>query len=123
MIASSTQHLVPAGSRWSGLGSSNRTPIVPLAASTTGSTTVTVAFGVGWASGLLVGVGGAHGPAASAAIGTPLGYRLVFGFLSLMVLGALAIYRQAPDRPDPDRPRTPVHGRPMATGQGANPAR
>jgi len=59
-----------------------------------------------WLTGLLVGLSAAPGR-----IGSPLGYRLVFGFLALILLGALLIYRRAPryrvataTPPAPDRP-------------------
>jgi predicted MFS family arabinose efflux permease len=59
-----------------------------------------------WLTGLLVGLSAEPGR-----IGSPLGYRLVFGFLALILLGALLIYRRAPryrvataTPPAPDRP-------------------
>ena len=57
-----------------------------------------------WLTGFLVGLGAAPGR-----IGSALGYRLVFGFIALILLGALLVYRRAPERPLPaaHRPVTP----------------
>ena len=52
-------------------------------------------------TGLLVGLAGGEG------LGNAAGYRMAFGFVALMLLGALLIYRQAPERPG-----EPAHSRP-----------
>jgi predicted MFS family arabinose efflux permease len=52
------------------------------------------AFGAQWLCGLLVDL-----TSGSDGLGSPLGYRLVFGFLAAMLLAALLIYRAAPERP------------------------
>jgi predicted MFS family arabinose efflux permease len=44
-------------------------------------------------TGLLVGLGGGQG------LGSDAGFRLAFGFVALMLLAALSVYRQAPERP------------------------
>jgi MFS family permease len=54
---------------------------------------LTAAFLAQWLTGLLVGVGTEAGQ-----IGSPLGYRLVFAFLAVMLFGTLLIYRRAPER-------------------------
>ncbi|MGH6912138.1 MAG: MFS transporter [Geminicoccales bacterium] len=52
------------------------------------------AFVAQWLTGLLVGLaGGGQG------LGTDLGYRLAFGFVALMLLAALSVYRLAPEKP------------------------
>jgi MFS family permease len=52
------------------------------------------AFLAQWLTGLLIGLtaDGDH-------IGSALGYRLVFGFIALILLAALLVYRHAPERP------------------------
>ncbi len=52
------------------------------------------AFAAQWLSGLLVALAG-----RGDGLGSVLGYRLVFAFLALMLLAALAVYRKAPDHP------------------------
>ena len=54
---------------------------------------LSAAFLAQWLTGLLVGLG-----ADAGRIGSPLGYRLVFAFLALLLLAALLIYRRAPER-------------------------
>jgi MFS family permease len=51
------------------------------------------AFCAQWLTGLLVGLGGGQG------LGSDVGFRLAFGFVALMLLAALSVYRQAPERP------------------------
>jgi len=71
---------------------------------------LSVAFGAQWLSGLLVGLTG-----DGEALGSALGYRLMFGFLAAMLFAALLIYRAAPERP-----RT--IGAPAGPGSSARPA-
>jgi MFS family permease len=52
---------------------------------------LSAAFLAQWLTGLLVGA-----TADPGRIGSPLGYRLVFGFLALVLLSALAVYRRTP---------------------------
>ena len=52
------------------------------------------AFLAQWLTGLLVAL-----PGGGEGLGTEPGYRLAFGFLALMLLFALAVYRRAPERP------------------------
>ena len=47
-----------------------------------------------WLSGLLVGLSD-----GGRALGSAAGYRLMFGFLALMLLAALVVYRRTPERP------------------------
>jgi predicted MFS family arabinose efflux permease len=54
------------------------------------------AFLAQWLTGFLVGL-----TADGSRIGSALGYRLVFGFIVLMLLAALLVYRRAPGRPLP----------------------
>jgi predicted MFS family arabinose efflux permease len=54
---------------------------------------LSAAFLAQWLTGYLVGA-----TAEPGRIGSPLGYRLVFGFLALILVAALAIYRRAPER-------------------------
>jgi MFS family permease len=49
-----------------------------------------------WLTGFLVGLSAEPGR-----IGAALGYRLVFGFIALLLLAALLVYRHAPERPLP----------------------
>jgi MFS family permease len=67
------------------------------------------AFLAQWLTGALIGLtaDGGH-------IGSALGYRLVFGFLALLLLAALLFYRRAPERPVPAtaRPVRPPGPRP-----------
>jgi predicted MFS family arabinose efflux permease len=67
---------------------------------------LSVAVAAQWLCGLLVGLsGGGDG------LGAPLGYHLVFGFLAMMLLAALLVYRSAPERPRAtpvSRAETPV---------------
>ena len=58
------------------------------------------AFLAQWLTGLLVGLTADRGR-----IGSVLGYRLVFGFIALLLLAALLVYRRAPQRPLPLRHR------------------
>lgn len=51
------------------------------------------AFLAQWLTGVLVG-----SSAAAGRIGSASGYRLVFGFVALILLAGLAIYRRAPER-------------------------
>jgi predicted MFS family arabinose efflux permease len=51
------------------------------------------AFAAQWLTGLLVGLGGGQG------LGSDAGFRLAFGFVTLMLLAALSVYRHAPERP------------------------
>jgi MFS family permease len=53
-----------------------------------------------WLTGFLVGLSAGPGR-----IGSALGYRLVFGFVALLLLAALLVYRHAPERPLPASPR------------------
>jgi predicted MFS family arabinose efflux permease len=50
------------------------------------------AFLAQWLTGLLVALPGGG-------LGTETGFRLAFGFLALMLLGAILVYRPAPERP------------------------
>jgi predicted MFS family arabinose efflux permease len=52
------------------------------------------AFVAQWLTGLLVAL-----PDPGAGLGTEPGFRLAFGFLALMLLGAIAAYRATPERP------------------------
>jgi predicted MFS family arabinose efflux permease len=52
------------------------------------------AFVAQWLTGLLVAL-----PGGSDGLGTEAGFRLAFGFLALMLLGAIVVYRPAPERP------------------------
>ena len=52
------------------------------------------AFVAQWLTGLLVALPGGGG-----GLGTETGFRLAFGFLALMLLGAILVYRAAPERP------------------------
>jgi hypothetical protein len=52
------------------------------------------AFVAQWLTGLLVAL-----PGGGAGLGTEAGFRLAFGFLALMLLGAILVYRAAPERP------------------------
>jgi predicted MFS family arabinose efflux permease len=52
------------------------------------------AFVAQWLTGLLVAL-----PGGSSGLGTETGFRLAFGFLALMLLGAIFAYRPAPERP------------------------
>ena len=54
---------------------------------------LSAAFLAQWLTGLLVGLS-----ADAGRIGSPLGYRLMFAFLAVMLIGALPIYRRAPER-------------------------
>jgi MFS family permease len=54
---------------------------------------LSAAFLAQWLTGLLVGLS-----ADAGRIGSPLGYRLMFAFLAVMLFGALLIYRRAPER-------------------------
>ncbi|MGH6919325.1 MAG: hypothetical protein ACREJ0_16665, partial [Geminicoccaceae bacterium] len=54
---------------------------------------LSAAFLAQWLTGLLVGL-----TADAGRIGSPLGYRLVFGFLALILAAALLIYRRTPER-------------------------
>lgn len=51
------------------------------------------AFVAQWITGLLVALPGGDG------LGTETGFRLAFGFLALMLLVAVLVYRTAPERP------------------------
>lgn len=51
------------------------------------------AFGAQWLTGLLVALPGGD------SLGTEPGFRLAFGFVVLMLLGAITIYYRAPERP------------------------
>jgi predicted MFS family arabinose efflux permease len=51
------------------------------------------AFAAQWLTGLLVALPGGDG------LGSEPGFRLAFGFLALMLLGAILVYRPAPERP------------------------
>jgi MFS family permease len=53
---------------------------------------LSAAFFAQWLTGLLVGV-----TAEPGRIGSPLGYRLVFAFLALILVAALLIYRRTPE--------------------------
>ncbi len=55
---------------------------------------LSAAFGAQWLSGFVVGLTGS-GPA----LGSALGYRLVFALLAGMLLTALLVYRLTPERP------------------------
>ncbi|HSA80899.1 MAG TPA: MFS transporter [Geminicoccaceae bacterium] len=55
---------------------------------------LSIAFGAQWLSGLLVGLTG-----DGAALGSALGYRLMFGFLAAMLLVAFLLYYAVPERP------------------------
>ena len=55
---------------------------------------LSLAFVAQWLCGLLVGLTG-----DGAALGSALGYRLVFAFLAGLLLAALLVYRAAPERP------------------------
>jgi MFS family permease len=55
---------------------------------------LSAAFLAQWLTGLLVGLS-----AEAGRIGSPLGYRLAFGFLAMILLAALLIYRRAPEPP------------------------
>jgi MFS family permease len=62
------------------------------------------AFLAQWLTGLLIGL-----TAESGRIGSALGYGLMFGFIALILLAALLVYRRAPERslaasPPPARP-------------------
>jgi predicted MFS family arabinose efflux permease len=71
---------------------------------------LSVAFAAQWLCGLLVSLtSGGNG------LGSPLGYRLVFGFLAAMLLAALLIYRAAPERPRPATAAAPGPGEPAGT--------
>jgi predicted MFS family arabinose efflux permease len=52
------------------------------------------AFVAQWLTGLLVAL-----PGGGDGLGTEAGFRLAFGFLALMLLGAIVVYRPAPERP------------------------
>jgi predicted MFS family arabinose efflux permease len=52
------------------------------------------AFAAQWLTGLLVAL-----PGGGRGLGTEAGFRLAFGFLALMLLGAILVYRTAPERP------------------------
>ena len=52
------------------------------------------AFVAQWLTGALVGL-----TAGGDGIGSALGYRLAFGFVALLLLAALLVYRRAPERP------------------------
>ena len=52
------------------------------------------AFVAQWLTGLLVAL-----PDRGASLGIEPGFRLAFGFLALMLLGAIVAYRAAPERP------------------------
>jgi hypothetical protein len=70
---------------------------------------LSAAFVAQWLTGLLVGVGAEPGR-----IGSPLGYRLVFAFLAVMLFGALLVYRRAPEHRTATSPAplvTPEHPR------------
>jgi hypothetical protein len=54
------------------------------------------AFAAQWLTGWLVALPGGGGD-----LGTEPGFRLAFGFLALMLLGAILAYRTAPERPLP----------------------
>ncbi len=51
------------------------------------------AFVAQWITGLLVALPGGDG------LGSETGFRLAFGFLALMLLAAILVYRTAPERP------------------------
>lgn len=76
------------------------------------------AFGAQWLSGFVVGLTGGGG-----ALGSAAGYRLVFALLACMLLAALLVYRQAPERPASRgaRTATPARARPADTPSGARP--
>jgi predicted MFS family arabinose efflux permease len=59
---------------------------------------LSAAFLAQWLTGLLVGL-----TADAGRIGSPLGYRLVFGFLAIMLCGTLLVYRRAPEGRMPTR--------------------
>ena len=73
---------------------------------------LSAAFGAQWLSGYLVGL-----TAGSGALGSAAGYRLVFALLAAMLLGALLVYRGAPERPGTSSARA-ARARPAATGSG-----
>ena len=52
------------------------------------------AFPAQWLTGLLVAL-----PDGGQGLGSEAGFRLAFGFLALMLLGAILVYRSAPERP------------------------
>jgi predicted MFS family arabinose efflux permease len=52
------------------------------------------AFAAQWLTGLLVAL-----PGGGDGLGTETGFRLAFGFLALMLLGAVVVYWPAPERP------------------------
>jgi len=56
---------------------------------------LTAAFAAQWLTGLLVALPGSDG------LGTESGFRLAFGFIALMLLGAVLVYRTAPEQPEP----------------------
>jgi MFS family permease len=67
---------------------------------------LTSAFLAQWLTGLLVGL-----TADAGRIGSPSGYRLVFGFLTAMLVGTLLIYRRAPSGAAPRPPERPLRPR------------
>ena len=56
---------------------------------------LSAAFLAQWLTGLLIGL-----TADPGRIGSPFGYRLVFGFLAVVLLAALLVYRRAPEHRD-----------------------
>ena len=68
-------------------------PIASAARSPACTCSASAAFLAQWLTGLLVGLSAEPGR-----IGSPLGYRLVFAFLAVVLLGALLIYRRAPEQ-------------------------
>jgi predicted MFS family arabinose efflux permease len=54
------------------------------------------AFAAQWITGFLVEL-----PGGSTGLGSEQGFRLAFGFLALMLLGAILVYRRAPELPGP----------------------
>jgi len=57
------------------------------------------AFGAQWITGFLVELPGAAASGVDPGMGSEPGFRLAFGFLALMLLGAILAYRTAPERP------------------------
>jgi predicted MFS family arabinose efflux permease len=59
------------------------------------------AYAAQWITGFLVELPGV-GASEMGGLGSEQGFRLAFGFLALMLLGAILVYRPAPERPVAD---------------------
>jgi phosphatidylglycerophosphate synthase len=62
------------------------------------------AFAAQWVTGLLVALPGGD------SLGSETGFRLAFGFLALMLMAAILVYRRAPERPASGLARDRNHG-------------